>query len=42
MLRKYFIIASTALFSLSSCVDLDVENPSNISSTDVWNDPALI
>lgn len=42
MLRKYFIIVSATLLSLSSCVDLDIENPSNISSTDVWSDPALI
>lgn len=42
MLRKYFIIASATLLSLSSCVDLDMKNPSNISSTDVWADPALV
>ena len=42
MLHKYLIIALATLFSLSSCVDLNRENPSSISSTDVWNDPALI
>ena len=42
MLHKYLIIALATLFSLSSCVDQNRENPSSISSTDVWNDPALI
>ena len=42
MWRKYILIASTALFTFSSCLDLDVENPSTISDNDVWNDPKLI
>lgn len=41
MLRKY-IIMPLAMLALASCVDLNVENPSNISSNDVWKDPALI
>lgn len=42
MLHKYFIIAATALLSLNSCIDMNMENPSNISSADVWKDPKLI
>lgn len=42
MLHKYFIYGCIALMSFSSCQDLDVNNPSTISSNDVWSDPALI
>lgn len=40
MFGKYAIII--LLLSLSSCIDLDIENPSTISSSDVWKDPELI
>ena len=42
MLRKYILIASATLFAFTSCLDLDVENPSTINDEDVWNDPTLI
>lgn len=42
MLRKYILLASTALWAFSSCLDLDVENPSTINDKDVWNDPTLV
>lgn len=42
LINKYFIIATTVLLSFNSCIDMNMENPSNISSADVWKDPALI
>lgn len=42
MLRKYFKYYFMALITLNSCQNLDLTNPSTISPTDVWNDPALI
>lgn len=42
LINKYFIIVTTALLSFNSCIDMNMENPSNISSADVWKDPALI
>ncbi|MDL2255896.1 RagB/SusD family nutrient uptake outer membrane protein [Parabacteroides sp. OttesenSCG-928-G06] len=42
MLRKYLVIVVSVLLSLSACQELDLVNPSTISSDDVWKDPKLI
>lgn len=42
MLRKYIIYGFMACMSLGACQDLDISNPSTISSNDVWSDPELI
>lgn len=42
MRYKQYIVALATLLSFNSCVDLNISNPSSISSSDVWADPQLI
>lgn len=42
MKKKYSLIIPFILIGLSSCVDLDVNNPSTISENDVWADAQLV
>ena len=42
MRYKQYIVALATLLSFNSCVDLNMSNPSSISSSDVWADPQLI
>lgn len=42
MIKKYILLIILASQVMISCQDLDLKNPSTISSEDVWNDPALV
>lgn len=42
MLRKIHILLVATIALFSSCQSLDLNDPSTISSSDVWSDPALV